>query len=292
MLLEALLVCKKLMLDFPCQILLVEDEPEDIETIQNMLRDVRSAFFQRGFELTSAETLSAAKQILSAQKFDVILLDLMLPDSCNMNSLQELQSQSTGVPIIVQTALEDEVVAVKALELGACGYLPKIASDRNLMLYAIRSAIERKQQLVDFDQKQELDNLESILENISELETDRSLKRRFPDIYDEIKQRYYQLLNRFVEQKIYQVEYELTSQIKILIEQLGYLQATPRDLIELHRLTLERKQISLSKKGSKAYIIEGRYLLLELIGKLASYYRRYYVGLNKINLSQDLQNTK
>ena len=283
------------MLDSPCRILLVEDEPEDIEIVQSMLHNVRSSFFERGFQLTCAETLSIAKQILSAQQFDVILLDLILPDSRNMNSLEELQSMNTGIPIIVQTALEDEVVAVKALELGSCGYLPKLASDRNLLLYAIRSAIERKQQLTNIEQFQqqerELDHLEDILVGISQLENDTSLKQRWPDIYAEIEQRYQQLLVRFVEQKIYQVQYEIASEINILIEQLGYLQATSKDLIQLHTDTLKQKQVSSSKKGMKAYIIEGRYLLLELMGRLVSYYRRYYVGLNKINLSQDLHNT-
>lgn len=192
------------MLDSPCRILLVEDQPEDIETVQNMLQDVRSAFFKQGFRLTCAETLSVAKQTLSAQEFDVILLDLMLPDSRSMNSLSELQHLGTGIPIIVQTAIEDEVVAVKAIELGSCGYLPKVASDRDLLLYAIRSAIERKQQLARVEpiqQQQELNQLEYILANIFELESDRSLKQRLPDIYAEIEEKYYQLFHRFVEQK-------------------------------------------------------------------------------------------
>ena len=283
------------MLYSPCRILLVEDDLEDIETIQSMLYGARSAFFKRGFELTCVETLSAAKQTLIVREFDVILLDLILPDSRNMNSLQELQNTGANIPIIVQTALEDEVVAVKAIELGACGYLPKIASDRDLLLYAIRSAIERKRQQANIEQSQqqefELDRVEKILAGIVELEYDKSFKQRLPDIYSEIEQRYYLLLKRFVEQKIYKVEYELKDEINILIEQLGYLQATSRDLIELHSDTLKRKQASTSKKNNRAYTIEGRYLLIELMGRLVGYYRRYYIGLNKINLSQDLQNT-
>ena len=283
------------MLYSPCQILLVEDDPKDIKTIQSMLNNARSAFFKRGFELTCVETLSAAKQTLIARKFNVILLDLILPDSRNMNSLQELQNTGSNIPIIVQTALEDEVVAVKAIELGACGYLPKIARDRDLLLYAIRSAIERKQQLANIEQSQqpelELDRVENILASIIELENDKSLKQRLPDIYSKIEQKYYLLLKRFVEQKIYKVEYELKDEINILIEQLGYLQATSKDLIELHSDTLKRKQASPYKKAIRAYTAEGRYLLIELMGRLVSYYRRYYIGLNKINLSQDLQNT-
>ena len=106
-----------------------------------------------------------------------------------------------------------------------------------------------------------------------------------PDIYSELKVKYARLLEHFVEQKIYQVEYEISSQVNVLIEQLGYLQATPRDLIELHMSVVKQKQ-SVAKQN-KAFTIEGRYLLLELMGKLAAYYRRYYIGLNKLNLSGD-----
>ena len=276
------------MLNCPCQVLLVEDELEDIEIVKGMLDSTRSAFFKRGFELTCAETLSEARQVLGEREFDVILLDLMLPDNRNMDGLKELQVHSLNSPIIVQTALEDEVVAVKALELGACGYLPKMASDRNLLLYAIRSAIERQRQLINAEpQQQELDVLENMMKNAGEPKQDNSLKQRMPDVFAELQQRYEKLLDRFVEQRIYKVEYELSGDINVAIEQLGYLQATPKDLIELHTSILKQKQNT--RKNNKAFTIEGRYLLLELMGKLAAYYRRYYIGLNKLNFSQNHQ---
>ena len=280
------------MLNFPCRVLLVEDEPEDINTVTKMLQNVKSSFFTKGMVLSCAETLAEAKQMLSAEEFDVILLDLMLPDSRNMDSLKELQTKSPGIPVIVQTALEDEVVAVQALEFGACGYLPKVANDRNLLLYAIRSAIERQQQLSELEQpyqREELKTLEDLMIDPADSKQIDSLKQRMPDVFDELEQRYQQLLDRFVEQRIYKIEYKLGREIDILIEQLGYLQATPRDLIELHTTMLKQKQ-SVERKNVKAATIEGRYLLLELMGKLVSYYRRYYIGLNKINLTQNQQN--
>ena len=275
------------MLNYPCRILLIEDEIKDINIVRAMLSDVRSAFFREGLELSSAETLSQAQRMLSESEFDVILLDLVLPDSRNMNSLEKLQARNMGVPIIVQTALEDEVVAVKALELGACGYLPKVASDRNLLLYAIRSAIERKQQLAKLEpshqQQQELDTLDGLIENGLDSKSNEPLKLRMPDIFTELQERYYRLLILFVEQRIYRVENELAGKAKVLIEQLGYLQATPQDLIELHTTSLKKSP----PQKNKAYLAEGRYLLLELMGRLVAYYRRYYIGLNKISTLDD-----
>ena len=198
------------MLNFPCQVLLVEDEPADILKIQKMLDNVESAFFKQGFDVTCAETLNRAKQILSETKFDVILLDLVLPDSRKINNLQQLQAIDPSTPIIVQTALEDDVIAVKALELGACGYLPKLASDRDLILYAIRSAIERSVQLANLQQlppDREIDVLENLLTDAIDLKSieGESLKEGSPDIFAELEQKYNRLIDRFVEQKIYQV---------------------------------------------------------------------------------------
>ena len=275
------------MLNYPCRILLIEDEIEDIKIVKAMLSNVRSAFFKEGLEVTSAKTLAQAQQMLSESKFDVILLDLVLPDSRNMDSLEKLQTQNMGAPIIVQTALEDEVVAVKALELGACGYLPKVASDRSLLLYALRSAIERKQQLAELEpsqqQQQELDTLDGLIENDLETKTNKTLKLKMPDVFSELQERYNRLLISFVEQKIYRVENDLGNKAKVLIEQLGYLQATPQDLIELHTTSLKKSP----PQKNKAYLAEGRYLLLELMGRLVAYYRRYYIGLNKISASED-----
>ena len=275
------------MLRSPCRVLLVEDELEDLNIVAEMLGDSRSAFFTQGFELTSAETLSEAKQMLSDNEFDVILLDLMLPDNHNMNGLKELQSYS-NTPIVVQTSLEDEVVAVRALELGACGYLPKIASDRNLLIYALRSALERQQQLQNAEpqQQRELDTLENLMNDVAESPLDDCLRRRMPDVFGELETRYAKLLSRFVEEKLYKVEYELSTETNVIVEQLGYLQATPKDLLEIHTAILKQRQAS-GRQNNKAFMIEGRYLLLELMGKLAAYYRRYYIGLNKLNLSRD-----
>ena len=278
------------MLNFPCQVLLVEDEPADVYKVENMLDDVQSAFFKRGFELTRAETLKVAKQILSEARFDVILFDLILPDSRKINNLRQLQAIDPSIPIIVQTALEDDAVAVKALELGACGYLPKVTSDRDLLLYAIRSAIERSRQLANLQQlppDREIDVLENLLTDAIDLKSieGESLKKNTPDIFVELQQKYNRLIDRFVEQKIYRVEYTISEQINILIEQLGYLQATPRDLVDLHMSVIKQKQ-SISKKN-QAFIVEGRYLLLELMGKLAAYYRRYYIGLKRLNITNN-----
>ncbi|AFZ35538.1 response regulator receiver protein [Stanieria cyanosphaera PCC 7437] len=282
------------MLNHPCRVLLVEDEPEDLEKLKTILTNARSASFRRGFNLTRAETLAEGKQLIAQAEFEVVILDLMLPDSRGLNTLREMQSLNSKVPIIVLTSIEDEIVAVKVLELGACGYLPKNVLAQNLLIYAIRTAIERKLQLAKFEewQKQQPAQEIALLENFlnEQLLSSESLHKKMPDIVAEIKEHYHDLLDRFVEQKLYQVQYQIACQIDVLVEQLGYLQATPRDLVEVHSAILKQKQATLGHRQAMTYTIEGRYLLLEMMGKLAAYYRKYYIGLNKINLAQNYNN--
>lgn len=280
------------MLDHPCRVLLIEDHPEDIERTTSMLANANSATFPRGFELEFADTLAAGKKMLDRQEFDVVLLDLILPDSRGMTTLKAIEEVAHRVPIIVETALEDEVVAVKALESGACGYVPKVLLDDNLILYAIRTAIERKRQLGDKvspQENNEIDVLERLNTEIHHQDCSlpkvESLFQRMPDIFEEFKERYDKLFSQIVEQKLYKVKYDIDRELNVLVEQLGYLQATPKDAIELHMAILKQKQAHLGQTKARIFIAEGRYLLLEVIGKLAAYYQRYYIGLSKINLS-------
>lgn len=69
------------------------------------------------------------------------------------------------------------------------------------------------------------------------------------------------------------------------------MQATPRDAIEIHTAVLKEKNTNASRK-SQAYVKEGRLIILELMGYLTAYYRKYFIGLNQINIdkiSQDIE---
>lgn len=284
------------MLDHRCRVLLIEDDWEDIETIRTLLHNAQSAMFSQGFELSIAQTFANGQTLLIEQNFDVVLLDLMLPDSRGTNTLSEMRKVVPGVAIIVQTALEDDTVAVQALELGACGYLPKTKLDSRLLVYAIRAAIERRSQIASLEQSQtnrqaqELQTLEDLMTTSSDLSLQQqsleALRQRMPNVFEEQLKNYERLLEQALEQQIYQVEYELSRSVELLAQQLGYLQAIPRDLIELHTKVLKQKIKNANATKAQAYTTEGRYLLLELMGKLTIYYRKYYVGLNKINLSK------
>ncbi len=128
-------------------ILLVEDNPGDIRLLQEILREVTTTRCQivPMMTLTAAiERLSTVRQPSSQERFDVILLDLSLPDSQGIDSFLTLHDRYPNIPIVVLTGLDDETLAISAMQQGAQDYLVKGRVDSNLLLRSIRYAIERE----------------------------------------------------------------------------------------------------------------------------------------------------
>ena len=123
----------------PIRVLLVEDNPGDARLVQETLAE----FDTPEFELTHVERLSQARQRLAEEQFDVVLLDLVLPDKPRMGSLIEIHDQASRVPIVVLTGLDDETMASWTLEEGAQDYLIKGQTDKDALVRCIRHAIQR-----------------------------------------------------------------------------------------------------------------------------------------------------
>ena len=125
----------------PVKVLLIEDNPGDARLICEMLADSRDALI----ELDYVDSLSSGLERLAAGGIDVLLLDLSLPDGQGLDVCVRAHTQAQQVPIVVLTGLDDETMAVKALQVGAQDYLIKGQVDSRLLLRSIRYAIERKQ---------------------------------------------------------------------------------------------------------------------------------------------------
>lgn len=122
-------------------VLLIEDNPVDARLIKEMLSGVNGIPFQ----LEWAEFLAKGMERLAAEKFDVILLDLSLPDSHGFESFAKTLEAAPDIPIVVMSGLDDEELSLRTVREGAQDYLIKGQTDANLMTRAIRYAIERKE---------------------------------------------------------------------------------------------------------------------------------------------------
>ncbi len=127
------------MRDTPIRALLVEDNPGDARLIQEMLTEVSSP----PIKMRCAERLSVAMNLIEQSEFDVVLLDLTLPDSRGLETCITLRSEAPHIPIIVLTGLDDEALALKAVRNGAQDYLVKGRVGGDLIARAIRYAIQR-----------------------------------------------------------------------------------------------------------------------------------------------------
>jgi len=105
----------------PFRILLVEDNPGDT-------RLVREAFCrpaEHAFDLECVERLSDGLDRLKAKDFDMVYLDLCLPDSCGLETLARVHSRHPTIPITVFSGIDDELVRAEAFKAGAADYVVK-----------------------------------------------------------------------------------------------------------------------------------------------------------------------
>ncbi len=121
------------------RILLVEDNPGDARLLQEMLADAVG----QTTEMLRVGQLSAALDLLAIESFDVALLDLGLPDSSGIGTFEKLHEQHPDVPVVVLSGLDDESVAISAVERGAQDYLAKGHLSGTMLLRALRYAITR-----------------------------------------------------------------------------------------------------------------------------------------------------
>jgi len=135
------------------RVLLVEDNPGDARLIQESLREAPGAIF----EVHHADRLDSALETLAAGDIDVVLLDLGLPDANGLDTLVRAHDAASGVPIVVLTGLDDEELAMRAVQEGAQDYLIKGLAD-GPFVRAVRYAIERK--LIEEELRTTVDELE------------------------------------------------------------------------------------------------------------------------------------
>lgn len=128
---------------FSVRILLIEDNLAEARLLHEILEI--SQFNQ--FSLVHVKRLQEALEQLNQNEFDVILLDLTLPDSQGLASLAPLLSKAPHLPIVVLTNTNDDELALEAVRQGAQDYLIKRHVNINILVRSVRYAIERKQAL-------------------------------------------------------------------------------------------------------------------------------------------------
>jgi len=131
--------------------LLVEDNPGDARLFLELVRETGAGYLK----LEHVDRLDKALTRLSSEHFDVVLLDLSLPDEQGLNTLLRTHAHAPKVPIVILTGLDDEAVAVKAVRAGAQDYLVKGRVDGDLLVRSMRYATERWRAVEALERREE-----------------------------------------------------------------------------------------------------------------------------------------
>ena len=118
---------------------MIEDDPDISSVMKEALAWVKGT----AFDCECSGQLSTGLQRLQRGGIDLVLLDLLLPDSQGFDTYLKVHEQVPTIPIVVMTGLDDETLALKAVQEGAQDYIVKGQVNRNVLIRALRYAIER-----------------------------------------------------------------------------------------------------------------------------------------------------
>lgn len=135
----------------PLRVLIVEDSTEHVEFLQRLV-----AANPDRFEAAIVGTLNAALSALAIAPFDVVLLDLSLPDSEGSATFDRVSHASPDVPVVVLSGEHDVDLALATVQRGAEDYLLKGHVDNELLARALQYAVERKRAHIQLRRANEL----------------------------------------------------------------------------------------------------------------------------------------
>jgi len=144
------------------KVLLIEDNPGDARLVKEMLVDAGV----NKFSLTHVGLFSEGLSLIRNESHQVILLDLSLPDGHGLDIIRQVCAAAPHLPVVILTGLDDETIAIRAVQEGAEDYLVKGQMDGNLLARAIRYAIERKRAEEALRESEE--RYRTILENVED----------------------------------------------------------------------------------------------------------------------------
>ncbi|MEZ5562867.1 MAG: EAL domain-containing protein [Gammaproteobacteria bacterium] len=140
------------------KLLLVEDNQADVEFLAASLRRQRAS----DVEMVNVQSLGSATERLAGEKFDIVLLDLHLPDASGLECIDAIQAIDNEIPIVVLSGQDDEEFAVSILNKGAQDYLVKWEGQGRTILRSVRYAIERKRSELRLNYMAQFDALTGI----------------------------------------------------------------------------------------------------------------------------------
>ncbi len=247
----------------------------------------------RGFRVDEARDGAEALRLVADSHPDLVVLDVDLPDIDGFEVCRRIKAdpQTSAIPVLhlsAQYVLEED--RAHGMVNGADGYLIQpveplelVASIRGLIRMrdaeaAARRSAQRVEQL-----ERELKTLGRLLASTTPATLPDPghgpLREDRPEAFLELTERCGSLLNLALQQQRYRVEHDISAALQEMGQRLGALGAGPRDVIEIYGAALKSQSSGTTAARARAYVDEGRMLVLELMGHLVAYYRGRTQGI-------------
>lgn len=272
--------------------ILVVDDDEDIGSlIETMLAAGHPQEPDNSYVVTKAVSMAQALELAEDRVFDLVLLDLVLPDSTDLTTVLRMLDSVPRSPVVVLTGSQDETLAVEALRAGAHDYLLKTDLDAEMLWRTIRHTLTRHRAYLSrvevLEERRRLDAELSNLATDDETSVTATslgiipLRERSFATFDTLGERYRDLLEVNLRGRQFANDVGgAEAGLRDLARDLGFLRAGPRDVIEMHVAATEAA-IANQPRGRRLVLLEtARLQVLELMGHLVSHYRSQSLGSN------------
>ncbi len=137
------------------KVLYAEDDIDHATLISELIKEIKNVHY----ELTQVQQLDEALLELDNDNYDIILLDLSLPDKQGVDTVARVCEQAPEIPVVVISGMDDETMAIKALQKGAEEYLVKGKVNSHALSRILRYAIVRHKGMVELHSLSLVDDL-------------------------------------------------------------------------------------------------------------------------------------
>ena len=270
-------------------VLLIEENLADAHKVGDLLA---KAAFDWNFNVDHFDCVDQAIDRLDRSDVDAILCGFELLDEQALFALKSARAHAHNLPIVVLCRMRDDSCGISALRAGAQDCLNKDEVESVMLSRSIVYGVERAripgiapESAKRGDTEDEVDSWVALCAPAPVARKSlgqRPFKEAAPSLFADLVGRHTKLLEFSLEERVMKTNKGVADELKNLAQQLGSNGAGPRDIIELHATAISAKLKGQPPVKAKAIVVEGRVLLIKLMGDLASYYRKLSWGRRPI----------
>lgn len=262
------------------RVLVVDDDRDVADAIAAMLGD--------GFEAETAGTLASAMTLLDATVFDAVVLDLDLPETTGVPTLQAVRTSAPLVPVIVVSGWAPEEFGARVFRAGGYDYLTKGAFGEEDLVGAVERGIERQAELLaHHDAATQVRNklkeefsfagFDPVASTTAQSYGAARVRAIAPGVFDGLVGRFVDALRAALEERAFKQERTVGVLLRSLASDMMQLRVGPRDVIDVYTEAVRRESNGANPRRARAVVEEGRVLVLELMGHVVASYRTLVV---------------